>query len=717
MHVMRSRSVPWRSLQAALVAASLAATREGSAQMYRPPEPFGMWDTWLFQDGDDFHLFFLQSEPGLQWNAIGRAVSRDLVHWQPLPPIPTKGAPGEWDFAPTLTGCTVKIGSRYACFYGSPTHAERIGVMLSDDLLHWEKHPDNPILEIRPPHYGGRDWRDLCAVYDARQGLWHGYVCAQTGGAAPPLKPIGDKTLVAWVTLANLDQRGGSVLTLDWAGGPADAFDGIVFGEREPRRWMAGSDFWRRTEGEQSDYPPETAGPDELLQVAVAYAGKRITIYRNGERYREYESPGDPVVFASGTAIVMGLRHVGAAPANRFFAGTIEEARIYDVALDHAAVRSLRLGEPSDPPPIALWTFEDGTATDLAGTFPPGELHGGARIEGGRLHLNGEDAYVLTPAKPGGDAAIAHLTSKDLIHWDYHEPAFSSPDFANMEVPDYFELNGRHYLLFSSGGTRKDTGGRTAATGTFYAMADSRDGPYRAPGNCLLLASGRGRFDNYVARTIPYGNTRLLYHHTAGGPVTWGVPKLVRQNDDGTLWLEYWPGAQALETRVLLDEPKGIPVDDAVGPGQWRVRNSSVTAQAGGTSILWLPGTVADAMITCAIAAGECERAGLVWRCNGGKGNAVGISARERRIAILEVAAEGAISTKLLDDIAGVRMPAGPQHLRVLVRAHRVEVYLNDAWLFGVSLPEAPPSGRIGLLVEGGTAEFASLRVAELEPL
>ena len=69
-------------------------------------------------------------------------------------------------------------------------------------------------------------------------------------------KMIHDKTLVAWVSLANLSQLAGSALTLI---DDRERFDAIVFGERAPRRWMAGSDFFRRTPGDQSAYPPETA--------------------------------------------------------------------------------------------------------------------------------------------------------------------------------------------------------------------------------------------------------------------------------------------------------------------------------------------------------------------------------------------------------------------------------------------------------------------------
>lgn len=701
------------------LAVVLFRTGEVSALIYQPPEPYSMWDTWLFEDDGEYHLFFLQSEPGQQWNAIGRAVSNDLVHWQPLSAIPTKGPEGAWDHAPTLTGCTVKIGDRYACFYGSATHGQKIGVMLSDDLVHWEKHPGDPILGIEPPHYSGRDWRDLCALYDPDERRWHGYVCAQTGGGRPEVPTIRDKTLVAWVALNNTTQRGGSVLTLDHAQGPGHVFDGIVFGERTPGKWMAGSNHFERTEADQSAYPEESAAPHALIQVAVVYAGNEVTIYRDGELYAGYTAPNQ-AAFGDGSAVVMGLRHVGAGQQSpRFFAGSIEEARIYNVALTQEQIEALEPNTASEPKPIAQWTFEDGTGRDEMGTFPDGELHNGAYIAGGRLHLDGIDDYLLTPSKPGGDACIAHLTSTDLIEWQYLPPAFVSPDFVDMEVPDYFELNGRHYLLFSSGRSRKDTSARKNASGTYYVMADHRDGPYHVPEQPLLVGSGRGRFDNYVGRTIPFEGGRMLYHHTAGGPVTWAAPKIVRQHDDGQLWLQCWEGLDRLETRVLMDEGAELPTEDTAGAGTWGTRGGSVTGTSEkGPSVLWLPIEAADMMITCEIAPHEARHAGLVWRWDGSAGAGVTLSSKMDAAAVLEVsAADDGVGCSMVDDIDGCSVAGGRQHVRALVRAHRAEIYLNDRWLFGVSLTEAPPAGKVGLLVDGGTTRFSRIRIAELEPL
>src|SRR5262245_23221315 len=85
--------------------------------------------------------------------------------------------------------------------------------------------------------------------------------------AAPPLT---NKTLVAWVTVDDLEQCGGSVLTIEK---PRSVFDGIIFGEISPRKWMVGSDGFNRTQKEQEQVPVETADRDSLLQITVVYAG------------------------------------------------------------------------------------------------------------------------------------------------------------------------------------------------------------------------------------------------------------------------------------------------------------------------------------------------------------------------------------------------------------------------------------------------------------
>lgn len=206
----------------------------------------------------------------------------------------------------------------------------------------------------------------------------------------PRTVTVRDKTLVAWVAPATLEQTGGGVLTLE---GPDNQFDGIVFGEQSPRRWMAGSDFFRRTWADQSSWPQETADGQTLVQIAIVYRGSRITLYRNGTLYADYVMPGAPAGFGPEDTVLIGRRHLRAGtPAS--FAGVVADARIYDRAMTADQIASLRADEPSDPRPWAWWTFEGDKAEDAMGTFPTGQLFGNARIENGRLILDGADSYV-----------------------------------------------------------------------------------------------------------------------------------------------------------------------------------------------------------------------------------------------------------------------------------------------------------------------------------
>lgn len=68
-----------------------------------------------------------------------------------------------------------------------------------------------------------------------------------TGYVRTPPVPVSltAKTLVARVRVDPLTQGGGGVLTVQTPGGWV--FDSIVYGEREPGKWTAGSDNFMRT--------------------------------------------------------------------------------------------------------------------------------------------------------------------------------------------------------------------------------------------------------------------------------------------------------------------------------------------------------------------------------------------------------------------------------------------------------------------------------------
>jgi hypothetical protein len=168
----------------------------------------------------------------------------------------------------------------------------------------------------------------------SRAGL---VLSGKTGFAATDAltRDLKARTLAVRVRLSDLQQRGGAAISLQTLDG--NVFDAIVFGERFPGRWMAGSEGFVRTR----DFggPPESEATRRPVHLAITYAEDgTITAYRDGKSYgRPYKSSG-LVTFKAGQAqVLFGLRHAPAEP-RRMLAGTILEAELFDRALSAAEV-------------------------------------------------------------------------------------------------------------------------------------------------------------------------------------------------------------------------------------------------------------------------------------------------------------------------------------------------------------------------------------------
>ena len=151
---------------------------------------------------------------------------------------------------------------------------------------------------------------------------------------------ITSKTLVAWVRLQQLSERAkaGSVITIDRIS--SDHFDGIIFAERQPNQWMAGSSYFHRTQDFDLGFMEEETG--ELIQLVITYEVLEdgviyITGYRNDEELGFYESIQLSSWQTGDAEIFFGKRH-GSKQAGGpgGISADIEEARIYSgvMALD-----------------------------------------------------------------------------------------------------------------------------------------------------------------------------------------------------------------------------------------------------------------------------------------------------------------------------------------------------------------------------------------------
>lgn len=174
------------------------------------------------------------------------------------------------------------------------------------------------------------------------------------------------KTLMVWGTLANLEQRSGSLLTIEnpgiWWPRWDTQFDGIVYGERTANQWMAGSDYFKRTP-EENNGALENSLKETMLAISYDNSGS-INIYRDGQKYASYNAGSTQSFSADLAQVLLGLRasvlvdvgEEGTATGNDgFLAGLINEARIYDGALtDSQIAGAYKVGPQAVPEPSTM---------------------------------------------------------------------------------------------------------------------------------------------------------------------------------------------------------------------------------------------------------------------------------------------------------------------------------------------------------------------------
>jgi len=318
---------------------------------------------------------------------------------------------------------------------------------------------------------------------------------------------------------------------------------------------------------------------------------------------------------------------------------------------------------------------------------------------------------LICARMPDGRACIARMQSKNLIHWRPLPPIATPPVF-QCEVPEYFSMGDKHYLIFSCGGRgRLDEKSRKASAGTYYLVSDRRIGEYLMPEDSLLLGSGNGRFDCYVGRTIVMKNQRMLYHHNCGSRPSLGAPKVIRQNEDGSLWLQYWDGLSRLETGVVLNR---ITAESERERGWKLVANRLVGHKDDSISISTLSPMLSDFNLLCTIRIEEGKRGAVIFRYDEktDKGLALTVDAQSGQV---EIAAVEKGQTSTLDAVLlGIR--SSEEHtIRIFARSEFADCYLDDKLLFSTVVDDAPLSGKVGFVVDSAVVSFSNLRVASLE--
>ena len=158
---------------------------------------------------------------------------------------------------------------------------------------------------------------------------------------------IGEKTLISWAIMDDLNVQKGSILTIDRLSDPT--FDAIVFGERQNHRWMAGSGWVHRTQDPDPGFEEKKTG--ELIMMAISYEDDggtaHVRIYRNGDKIGDYTF-GQFVTFDNDDAeAIWGKRHGGLGGGPGDLDAHIEDSRIYASVLSQAEIKKL-LPNPLD---------------------------------------------------------------------------------------------------------------------------------------------------------------------------------------------------------------------------------------------------------------------------------------------------------------------------------------------------------------------------------
>jgi hypothetical protein len=162
--------------------------------------------------------------------------------------------------------------------------------------------------------------------------------------AGPLPHDLSERTLEAWVRLADLTQRGRIIVQI--RRNDREVWDGLVFGERQPGKWFAGSSYHHRSL--DLDGPVEDSTPLQLVHLAIVYAkDNSITLYRNGRVYGRRFVPQSPIwtlqtYRKENTDILLGIDEP------RSFIGEIREASLYDRALTAEEVLSSFKAGPAE---------------------------------------------------------------------------------------------------------------------------------------------------------------------------------------------------------------------------------------------------------------------------------------------------------------------------------------------------------------------------------
>jgi len=300
------------------------------------------------------------------------------------------------------------------------------------------------------------------------------------------------------------------------------------------------------------------------------------------------------------------------------------------------------------------------------------------------------------------------LTSDDLASWTVEKPLYAPARYHGHECPDWFQIGGWYYLVFSEYGTH---------TATRYVMSQSPDGPWIAP--------DENQFDNrafYAAKTASDGARRFLFGWNPSktgdvdsGEWQWGgcltVHEVV-QRPDGTLAVRMPPEADAAfagPNPVRLDLADGWTESGRAYRAEAPYRYSMALSAERMPETYLLQGTLCFET--------DAGSAGVLLRSDEA-GNTAYSLRFNRSAQRLEFGKTGGYRPWYVDHMPeldrSLAIRAGDLlHFKIIVDKTAVVVYVNDEVALSGRM-YSNPFGRCGLYADGATVSVTSLAARTL---
>jgi beta-fructofuranosidase len=280
--------------------------------VFRLPEAW-VWDFWLADDGQDYHLFFLYASRALQdpdarhhRASIGHAISPDLVSWHRVTDALVRSDPPAFDDLATWTGSVIRHpdGTWFLFYTGSTMtprgNVQTIGYATSPDLAIWTKADGNPVLRadgrwyerLSDGHWHDEAFRDPWVLADPNGNGWHMLITARANsGVADDRGVVGhawSPDLRSWELRPPLTEPGQGfgqlevtqVETVD--GQPVLMFSCLAGDASESRRATGTSGGVWCARADSVLGPFDVAGA-QLITDRSWYSGRIIQDRSNGE--------------------------------------------------------------------------------------------------------------------------------------------------------------------------------------------------------------------------------------------------------------------------------------------------------------------------------------------------------------------------------------------------------------------------------------------------